>query len=220
MQDGDAVIPRQPGQQGRDLLRASNVEVGKRLVEQEEPRPPTSAWAISTRCCSPPDSSPPGRQRSERVDRLEHPSTRARRRLRRQRHPEAVAVDPERDDVAGRSGTSGSKSTFCGTYPIDRRRRGRRLAVETDRARSSAPAVRESPARSSSCRRRSSRSTRRTHPRRREVDVVEHLAARRAGRVTPSKARTSSGPVGHSFGDDAFRGRGRLSALTSATIQD
>ena len=84
------------------------------------------ACAISTRCCSPPDRSPPGHRRTGRVDRVQHLGDRF-----------AAAAGGEPESRTGcpsipsatrsraRIGMSGSRRTFCGTYPIERSRADR-----------------------------------------------------------------------------------------------
>ena len=99
-QHGDCLLAREAGEQRDDLLPA-RIEIGERLVEQEQAGPPTSACAIRIRCCSPPESRPtraPAKSSAptarDRVDPLAAPA-------RRERDPEPVGVESERDQIPG-----------------------------------------------------------------------------------------------------------------------
>ena len=55
-EDRDRAGGVQISEQLDDLVLVADVEVRERLVEEKESGSPTSAWAIATRCCWPPES--------------------------------------------------------------------------------------------------------------------------------------------------------------------
>ncbi len=98
------------------LLLTADVQVGEGLVEESSRGRLIRAWAMSTRCCSPPDRLPTRASAKPR-----HPPRPASRRPpggagpRRQGHPEAVAVEPEGHQVPGPQRDVRVDGTFWGT---------------------------------------------------------------------------------------------------------
>ena len=107
---------RDGGQKVDDLLGRTDVEVGQRLVQQQQPGPDISACAIITRCCSPPDRFPTRESAKALAPTACSISSTADRRSALGRPmPSRFPSSPRAIRSLARIGMSGSKTIFCGT---------------------------------------------------------------------------------------------------------
>ena len=157
----------------------------------------TSAWAISTRCCSPPERLPT--RASAKLDASTASSissTSARRRAERKRHAEPVPVEAEPDDVAGPQRHVGVEQHLLGDVADQRLRRACGAPADQHLARAAGLEAEHDP-----------------HQRRlpgavgadqagelarpdRERDVVEDLASRRADTLIALEGQDSAVAAG------------------------
>ena len=100
-QHGDPLLAGDPREQRDDLVGAAQVEVGQRLVEQQQPRAADQRVgdqdALLLAAGEPPDA---GVGEAARVDRPEHLLDQRAARARGSRHPEPVRVQAEPDEIA------------------------------------------------------------------------------------------------------------------------
>ena len=118
----------------RRLLGTAKVQVGQRLVEQQQLRPALTTRAIRIRCCSPPTGVPTAHRRMRASTASTISWTRSRR-VRDGAGPRGVPVEPEPIDHVRAGACPGRAGTFCGRnrlvvlLPDRRRRRRGRLPV-------------------------------------------------------------------------------------------
>ena len=101
-QHGDLLLAGDAGQQADDLLNTADVQVGQRLVQQEQPGAADQGVRDQHPLLLATGQIPhPGIGEALGIDRVQHLADRLAARPRAQRYTEAVPIQPERDQVPG-----------------------------------------------------------------------------------------------------------------------